>query len=156
MNNIFNIDTPHLLQVLGIIFIGIGIVARLGIWKKWYWRSRGMVYSYIPVGVLFLLYGFNDLARERLGTFFWIYQVGYAIPVIIAIWWMIRLPSFVKPDWVRWVEAYPEQTFQAMQTAAQGDPKWERHVASEKKVAEWVKTLEKGKPKSNVKSKSSK
>jgi energy-coupling factor transporter transmembrane protein EcfT len=143
MNNIFNINTPLLLQVLGIIFIGIGIVARLGIWKKWYWRSPGMVYSYIPVGVVFLLYGFNDLARERLGIYFWVYQVCYAIPVIVAVWWMVRLPSFVKPDWVRWVEAYPDQTYQAMQRAAQEDPSWESHVSSEQEVSAWAEALKK-------------
>jgi hypothetical protein len=156
MNNLFNFDTPFLLRTFGLIFIGIGIVARLGIWKKWYWRSRGMVYSYIPIGVVFFLYGLNEPARARLGTFYWFYQLGYAIPVIAALWWMVRPPSFVKPDWVRWVEAYPEKTFQAMQQAAEEDPNWESHVASEQKVAAWVKSLGKGKNKPKAKSRTDK
>jgi hypothetical protein len=156
MNNFLNFDTPSLLRILGLIFIGIGIVARLGFWKKWYWRSRGMVYSYIPIGVVFLLYGLNDLAKARLGGFFWIFEICYAIPVLMAIWWMSRPPDFVKPDWVRWIEAYPEETYQAMQKSAQEDPSWERHVTSPQEVSAWAKSLGRGKTKSKTGSKNNK
>ena len=156
MNNSLNFDTPSLLRILGLIFIGIGIVARLGFWKKWYWRFGGMVYSYIPIGVVFLLNGLNDLAKASLGTFFWIFEICYAIPVLMAIWWMSRPPDFVKPDWVRWVQAYPEKTHQAMQKAAQEDPRWERHVTSQQEVAAWAKSLGKGKTKSKTGAKTGK
>ena len=76
----------------------------------------------IPLGAIFILYSFNSLAKSRLGTAFWIYQLGYAMLIAVGIWWVVRTPEFIKPHWVRWVEAYPEQTYQAMQQAVQEDP----------------------------------
>jgi len=96
--------------------------------------------------VIFLLYSFNDQAGERLGPAYWIYLVGYAILVVIGIWWVLRTPAFVKPDWVRWIEAYPEKTCKAMQKDALGDPEWEMHVTSPESVEAWARSLEKGKP----------
>jgi hypothetical protein len=110
MNSIFNFDTQLLLQAFGFIFIGIGVVARLGMWKQWYWRSKTSVYGYIPLGLIFLLVSYHDLAQERLGLNFWIYQAGYAVPILLAVWWVARTPAFVKPNWVRWIEAYPPKS----------------------------------------------
>jgi hypothetical protein len=153
MKSIFNFDTQLLLQAFGLIFIVIGLVARMGLWKKWYWRSKGTVYSYIPLGLIFLLYSYNDLASARLGASFWLYQLSYIIPVAVGIWWVVRTPAFIKPDWVRWVEAYPEPVYQAMQQAAQDNPDWESHVTSPEKVQAWAKSLERVKSLQKAKSK---
>ncbi len=150
MNSLFNFDTQPLLQAFGLIFIALGVVIRLGMWKKWYWRGKGTAYSYIPIGVIFLLYSFNDPAGAQLGPAYWIYLAVYAIPIALGVWWVLRPPAFVKPDWVRWIEAYPEKTCQAMQKDALGDPEWERHVTSPKSVEAWAKSLERGKPASKA------
>lgn len=147
MNSFFNFDTQLMLQAFGVIFIGLGVVVRLGTWKKWYWRSRTTIYSYIPLGLIFIMVSFNDLAKERLGANFWIYQACYAIPVLLGIWWVARTPAFVKPDWVKWIEAYPQKIYQAMQEDALADPEWERHVTSQKEVEIWAKSLERRRPK---------
>ena len=105
------------------------------------------IYSYIPIGLIFLLVSFQDQAKEQLGTNYWIYQAGYAIPVAVAIWWVARTPAFVKPDWVKWIEASPPNIYQAMQADALADPEWERHVTSQKEVEAWAKSLERRKPK---------
>jgi hypothetical protein len=147
MTSFFNFDTQLLLQAFGIIFIGLGVVVRLGTWKKWYWRSKTTIYSYIPIGLIFLLVSVQDLAKEQLGTNYWIYQACYAIPVALAIWWVARTPAFIKPAWVRWIEAYPPKIYQAMQEDALADAEWERHVTSQKEVEIWAKSLERRKPK---------
>lgn len=146
----FDFDTPSLLKAFGLTFAGIGVAARLGLWKQWYWRSKGMVYAYLPLGVIFLLYGYEALAKERLGASFWIYQASYVVPLILGAWWVVRTPAFVKPDWVRWVEDCPESTRQAMRQAAQDDPRWEEHVASREKVEAWARSLERAKPRANA------
>lgn len=156
MNSLFNFDTQLLLQAFGIIFIGIGVVVRLGLWKQWYWRSKTSVYAYIPLGIIFFMVSFNDLAREQLGVNFWVYQACYAVPVALGVWWVARTPTFVKPDWVRWVEAYPPRIYEAMQQAALKDAEWERHVTSQKEVEAWAKSLERTKLRPKAGSKTTK
>ena len=156
MNTFFNFDTQLLLQAFALIFTGIGVIARLGLWKKWYWRSKSAFYSYIPLGLIFLMYSFNDMAKERLGNNYWVYLFAYAIPIVVGIWWVARPPSFVKPDWVLWVEGFPLHTVQAMQKAAENDPAWESHVTSPEEVERWARSLEKVRPGLKAKSKTRK
>jgi hypothetical protein len=146
MNTFFDFDTQLLLQAFGLVFIGIGVIARLGFWKKWYWRSKSSVYSYLPLGVIFLMYSYNDTVKERLGSNYWIYLLAYAIPIAVGVWWVARPPAFVKPDWVLWVESYPQPVLEAMQKEAENDPSWESHVKNQEEVARWARSLEKARP----------
>jgi hypothetical protein len=155
MTSIFNFDTTLLLQAFGLIFIALGVMIRMGNWKNWYWGARRSGYSYLPIGVIFLMYSFNDQVSARLGSLAWIYLACYAIPVAVGVWWVVRTPTFLKPQWVRWVETYPESTFQAMRQAALADPRWERNVASPEAIRAWVKALERGKPVSGAGTKAS-
>lgn len=141
MSNFFNFDTTLLLQAFGLVFLGLGVVIRTGTWKRWYWASKTSGYSYFPIGIVFLMYSFNDQVSARLGSLAWIYLACYAIPVGVGIWWTVHPPTFVKPKWARWVEAYPEKAYQAMKKDALADPRWERHVASENSLRDWARSL---------------
>jgi len=156
MKDIFNFDPTLLLQAFGFIFLSLGVAARLGLWKKWYWRTKGAVYGYIPLGLLFLVYSFNDLAKERLGPYLWVYQVSIGILIILGVWLSFRPPEFVKPAWVRWVEAQPTQVLKAMEQDALDDPNWERHIISPEAVDLWANSLKLKKPKLKTSSKSRK
>ena len=154
MASIFN--TQYLLVAFGFIFFALGVLIRFGTWKKWYWRTKGSAYSYLPIGVIFLLYSYNDKAQAAMGVNFWIYYVFYAIPVIVGIWWVVRTPTFVKPVWVRWVEAYPKETYFAMEQAALDDTNWDRHITSKEDVEAWVKSIDRGGTKTKTRSGSNK
>lgn len=140
----FPLDARLLLQAFGFVFLGIGLAARFGLWRNWYWRSRGTVYGYVPLGLLFLVYSYEELARERLGTLYPVFQVAIGLLILLGVWWSLRPPAFVKPAWVRWVERYPRPVIQAMARAAEEDKDWEQHVSSPEALDDWVKSLQRG------------
>jgi hypothetical protein len=146
----FNLDPNLFLQVFGLIFIGMGGAVQLGLWKKWYWRSQGRAYGYIPVGLLFILYSFNSQAQQKLGANYWLFNVAFGALAVLSVWLFFRPPNFMKPAWVRWVEAYPPDVYKAMRETAQNDPDWDKHMSSPEAVDEWVRTLKKGKPKQKL------
>jgi len=141
MPSFFSFDTNLLLQAFGLVFVGLGVVIRLGTWKQWYWGSKNSGYSYFPIGIVFLMYSFNDQVSAQLGSLSWIYLACYAIPVGVGIWWTVYPPTLIKPQWVRWIEAYPEKAYQAMKKDVLADPRWERHVVSEQSVQAWARSL---------------
>ena len=145
-----------LLQAFGIIFLAIGMAARLGLWKKWYWRTKGSMYGYMPLGLMFILYSYYEPVRESLGASFWMYQSLFAILIIVGAWFSFRPPGFIKPAWVRWIEAYPKDVHQTMQDAAADDPNWESHVTTPEAIELWVKALKMKKPRSKTNSKAKK
>ncbi len=134
-------DPQTLMILFGVVFMAIGVAARLGQWKTWYWRTRGSVYGYMPLGLLFILYAFNERGLERLGRYYVLYQGLMVLFIAVGVWWSLRPPEFVKPTWVRWVEAYPKNVYQAMQKAVEDGQEWEPHMASREDLEAWVKTL---------------
>lgn len=137
----FGLDAQLLLRLFGITFIALGLAARLGVWKNWYWRSRGTVYGYIPLGLLFIVYSFNALAVARLGSYYILYQGLFVLLIVWGLWWTVHPPIFIKPIWVRWVEAYPKEVFDTIVKAVEQGEKWEAHVVSPEKLELWVKSL---------------
>jgi hypothetical protein len=140
-------DPELLLQVLGLAFIAVGLAVRMGLWKKWYWKTRGTVYGYIPLGLLFLIYSFNDLAAERLGSRYFLFQVAIGLVIALGLWWSVRPPELIKPAWVRWVERHSQAVRLVMAQDADQDKEWERHVASPEAVDAWAKALQRPKAK---------
>ena len=133
---------PQTLSILfGLVFIAIGLAARLGLWKQWYWRTRGSVYGYIPLGVLFILFTLSEQAAARLGQYHVVYQGLIVLLIAVGVWWSLRPPEFIKPTWVRWVEGYPQNVYQAMLKAVEQGEDWEPHMASREDLEAWVKTL---------------
>jgi hypothetical protein len=155
-DRMFDIDPTLLLQAFGLIFLGVGMAARLGVWKKWYWRTKGSMYGYMPLGLMFLLYSFYEPVKERLGTSFWMFQSLFLVLIAIGAWLSLRPPAFIKPTWVRWVEAHPKDVRQAMERAATDDPTWEQHVTSPEAVDAWARTLKFKNPRSKTNPKAKK
>jgi drug/metabolite transporter superfamily protein YnfA len=137
----FGINQQLLMQAFGACFIIAGLAARLGLWKKWYWRTRGAIYGYIPLGLLFILYAFSTLAEERLGSTYVAYQGVGVLLIVLGLWWSVRPPALVKPSWVRWVEEYPESVREAMVRAVEEGEEWESHVESREAVDAWARGL---------------
>ena len=136
-----NISTQLLTQAFGLVFIGLGVVARLGIWKKWYWQSRGIAYGYIPLGCLFLLYSFYNTLNNILGSYEWLFPVFFALILGAGVWWSIRPPAFVKPVWVGWVEKHPSYIIDAMSSSAKKNNDWAQYVISEEAVDTWARSF---------------
>jgi hypothetical protein len=139
-----------LTQAFGVIFLGLGLAARLGMWKKWYWGSRGAAYGYLPMGLVFVVYSFNDRAAQLLGSRYVLFQAGLVLLGLCALWWTVRPPAFVKPAWVRWVEAYPPNLLDAMAKAVKRGEEWEPHMSNPESIDAWVKSLKGKKNKSRA------
>jgi len=137
----FGIDHQFLMQAFGVCFTIAGVAARLGVWKKWYWVSRGAVYGYAPLGLLFILYSVDAVAQEQLGSYLIVYQGAGVLLIMLGLWWSLRPPAFAKPAWIRWIEEHPEKVREAMARAAKEGKEWESHVTSRESVDQWAKTL---------------
>lgn len=135
-------NNPKLItSLLGLAFIGIGLMIKFGLWKKYFWRTRGGMYGYIPLGLLFILYSFQEEATQLLGSRYWMYLAGFGVLIAIAVWWSLRPPGFLKPAWVHWVESYPKHVIDRMRKEAESDPEWVRHTSSQESIDRWAKEL---------------
>jgi len=140
-----NVDQSQIIRLLGLGFILAGLVARLGTWKKWYWKTPKAIYGYIPLGLLFILFSFNELAEEQLGSRYFLYLIGFAVLGVCVVWFSQRPMDFLKPKWVRWVEAHPKRIRNLMVDQVDDGEEWEHHLESEESVNAWARSL-KGKP----------
>ncbi len=131
-----------LLGLFGIVFSGMGLAARLGLWKGWYWRTRGGAYGYIPLGLLFLLYAWRT-ELTAFGTEIVFYGL-FGLLLLLGIWWSFLPPDFVKPPWVRWVEEQPESVQEAMRDQVEEGEAWRSYVESREAVKQWARSLGKG------------
>jgi hypothetical protein len=133
--------------LFGCLFLGVGLAIRFGYWKSWYWRNVRMIHGYIPLGILIILFGFNDLARERLGSNYVVYQAVTISIFLVGAWWSIRPPKLMIPEWVNWIETHPRKVVVAMIKAAREGQDWKSKVQSKKSVDAWARALKKTLPK---------
>lgn len=144
----FDIDTDTLLRFIGVGFALAWLIVRFGYWKGWYWRTRGGVYAYLPLGVVFYLYTYQELAQEKLGPNFFIYYGVMILLTLICVWWSVRPPAIIQPTWIRWIEQHPQRIRKAMANEVQNGVDWEKHVLSKEAVDAWARKLKRGLPKS--------
>jgi len=137
----FGFDQLVLLRLVGFGFVAMGLGARFGLWKKWYWRSRGGAYTYLPLGVLLFLYTYTDLAKVSLGPYYFLFWAAIFLLAVFCLWWTVRTPAFVKPTWVRWVDKHPKRVIEAMADEVEAGEEWEGYIESEAKVDQWAKRL---------------
>jgi hypothetical protein len=139
------LDLSVWMQAIGVGFILIGISIRTGLWKNWYWRSRGGNYGYIPMGIIFLLYAFQEQLTARLGL---PVLVGIFVVIIaIAVWFAMRTPAFMKPAWVIRVEKHPKKIIHLMAEDVTKGEKWEPWVENQAEVDAWAARVTKKLPK---------
>lgn len=137
----FDFNTQLLIQAFGLIFLGLGLAARLGYWKKWFWQLRGSIYGYIPFGCLFILYSYDEAFRKIFAPYPWVTWILYGVFFALGFWFTVSPPSFIKPPWVRWIEKYPENIIEAMRNEAKENPEWESHIKTEAMVDVWAKSF---------------
>ena len=141
-------QTQTIIVVLfGILFTAVGLAIRFGYWKSWYWRNVRMVHGYIPLGILIILFGFNDLAKERLGSSYVVYQAITISIFLVGVWWSLRPPKLLIPEWVNWIEAHPKKLVVAMMKDARSGKDWKQKVHSQEAVDSWARSLKKKLPK---------
>ena len=133
-------DDQTLLVLFGVVFLGMGLAARLGMWKAWYWRTRGGAYGYIPLGLLFIVYSLRPELTALFGTELAFFVV-FGLMLLVGVWWSFAPPDFMKPGWVRWVEDQPERVQEAMRERADGDTEWREHLESREAVEQWARRL---------------
>ncbi len=130
-----------LIQVLGIFFVLFGITIRLGYWKKMYFSSRGGIYGYVPMGLLFILYTYYEEVSAKSGNYLIYYYVVFGLLIVGILLLSLRKPRWMKPAWVIWVEKYPEKVIKAMADDVKNNPEWEKNTVSEEAVDYWAKSL---------------
>jgi hypothetical protein len=149
----FGLDQGALLRLMGIGFAVMGLGARLGAWKKWYWGSRGGAYAYLPLGVLFILFTYDAYFKENFSQYYFLYWGAFLAVGVLILWWAARPPTFIKPRWVRWVEKHPPHVIAAMAAEVEAGEAWTDKVRSEDAVDQWAKGLKAKPPKKKKKQK---
>lgn len=138
-----SLDTNLLMIAFASAFIIMSLLALIGKWKNWYWRSPRRVYPYLPLGFLFLLAIFDDQLREIFAGNEWIVTAIYAVFMAVVIWFAIAPPRAIKPKWVRIIEEHPPKVYEELARQALKDDGWREHVRDEKSLRLWVEQARK-------------
>lgn len=135
-------DPTLLLQIFGVFFIAAGIAAMLGRWKSWYWRSQRMLFGYLPAGALFLLVSFEKELSQGAAMNIWILRGGYILLLALSAWGFIRPPAWLKPAWIRTIEAQPHSIYAAMLREVKANGPWREHVKTPEALEKWITLLQ--------------
>ncbi len=130
-----------LIRVLGIFFVLFGITVRMGYWKKLYWQSRGGIFGYVPLGLLFIWYSFYDALTEVFANAAVIYYAVFGLLIMLVVFLSVKAPKWVKPVWINWVEKHPLKIRKYMAEEAKDNVEWENRVVNQESVDEWAKKL---------------
>jgi hypothetical protein len=141
------LDINFVIPLMGVAFIFFGLYIRLGNLKQVYWKSRRSMFGYIPLGLIFLLAGYYDLASSQGPYIFYAYIALFVILGGHTVFLTARPPAFIKPDWIQWVEKHPINIQKAMQADVQENPDWKKNVTSETAVDAWAKQVGRKLPK---------
>jgi hypothetical protein len=139
----FGFDQNALLRIVGYIFAFMGLVVRLGLWKRWYWRGGSATYAYLPLGVLLILLSYTPIAKQQLGTIYFLYWLGLLLSAVCSMWWVIKPPTFIKPRWARWIDKHPDPIRKTMKDEVERGVDWETLIRTEADVDIWAKDLSK-------------
>lgn len=128
-----------MLQLFGALFILMGLAGHLGLYKAWYWNSPNRIYGYVPIGVVFIVSSLEADLRAKLGQLDWMVVGLYVILFGLALWWFIKPPKFIKPGWIRLIEAASKRDYQVMVQDVKAGMDWHKRVATPEVLAEWIK-----------------
>lgn len=130
-----------ILRMLGIFFVLFGITIRLGYWRKMYFASRGGIYAYLPMGLLFILYTYYEVVTASYNDHLTLFYVAFGLLILCILYLSIAKPRWMKPAWILWVEKYPEKIRKAMAEDVKTDPEWQKNTKDEASVDRWAKKL---------------
>lgn len=128
-----------LIRILGVFFVLFGIAIRLGYFKKMYFSSKGGIYGYLPMGLVFVLYSYYEEYKATNPENMLPYYIAFGVLIVGALYLSIAKPKWMKPTWVGWVEKYPPKVIKKMTSAVQNGTDWEENLASEASVDAWAK-----------------
>jgi len=137
----YGISLNLIMQIFGAFFIAMGVAGLLSIYKNWYWQSRQSIYGYIPFGLIFIVSSFETQIRQQLGPNGWLVIVIYSILFAIGVWGFARPPQFIRPGWIRQIEAQPKNVYDTMVKEVKAGVNWRQNVASPEALAEWIRTI---------------
>jgi hypothetical protein len=138
----FDVSQQFLIYAFGLFFIVRGLSAHLGFWKSWYWRSqRSIVYGYAILGLLFIAAGNEDFLIKMLGGNENLLWIVYGAILLAAVGVGYFTPSFLKPRWIRQIEAEHPYIYKAMAAAVKDGEMWENHIKDEETLKKWIRSL---------------
>lgn len=142
-------DTQFILFLMGICFFAAGIAGISGKWKRWYWTSRRIAFAYLPFGLLFLLAAVGQTISDSTLTL--VLQVIEFLVLAVAIWWIVRLPQFMIPNWIKMIEMRPRMTYDAMAASVKAHEEWHSKVETPQALERWIQSIEKRSQKKKTK-----
>ena len=130
-----------LLIVLGFVFLALGMGASLGIYKIWFWHRQNLVYAFIPIGILFFIAEFETEIIEYFGSR--VYFVVFSAFLLLISFYLFRFhPNFIKPKWIRKIEAQPEKIQEKMRKEViSSTADWKNLTKNEKSIDEWIRKI---------------
>ncbi len=134
-------DNVLIIRLLGFFFVALGLAFRLGYLKKLYWLSKGGIYAYLPMGLLFIWYSYFDSITTLSDRFGIIYYLIFGLLILMTIIFSVWTPQWAKPNWILWVEKYPAKIRKKMAEQAKNESGWETYVASSEAVDDWARKL---------------
>ena len=130
-----------IIRMLGVFFALFGIAIRLGYFRKMYFSSKGGIYGYLPMGLLFVLYSYYEEISAGNSGNMTIYYAAFGLLIVCILYFSIRKPIWMKPTWVTWVEKYPQKVIIKMAEAIKDNPDWEKNTVDEASVDAWAKKI---------------
>ncbi|MEA4811667.1 MAG: hypothetical protein VB108_03740 [Anaerolineaceae bacterium] len=136
-----SIDNDFALNMIGLGLVAFGLYIRFGNWKDWYWKTRGGMYGYIPLGLMMLAEANYKAVIPNAPRYV---SISLMVALLLfALFLTLKQPKWIKPKWVNWIESQPKKVQQAMLVSAASDKNWSEHTASEAAIEAWVKELKK-------------
>ena len=98
--------------LIGIFFIGVFLVVRLGMIKSWFilktlpgLLSARMIYAFLPGGLFFIALGIaamtpTNTLDEGVNLIIYLSFPFIALALLCLVW----VPNWVKPNWLQWLE----------------------------------------------------
>jgi len=134
-------DQIAVIRALGVFFMLFGITIRAGYWKKLYWQSRGGIFGYVPLGLLFIWYSYFDALADVFADAMVVYYAVFGLLILAIVLMSLKAPKWTKPTWITWVEKHPQKIRKYMAEEAKENAEWENKVVSQQSVDEWAKKL---------------
>lgn len=130
-----------IIRMLGVFFALFGIAIRLGYFRKMYFASKGGIYGYLSMGLLFVLYSYYDEYKAGNPDNMLVYYVAFGLLIALTLYFSLAKPKWMKPTWVTWIEKYPPKVVNKMTEEIKENPDWEKKTIDEASVDAWAKQL---------------
>ncbi len=131
---------------MGFLFLAVGMVILLGIWRNIHavkgfpvYMPRALVLIYIPMGLTVLslwLILILPIANEARGNLVMYVSIPLLIITYILAMWQ---PCWLKPAWLRWLEKEHGDIIELLWEDVRKDKwGWERRVRTQVDLQAWV------------------